>query len=271
VSIADIYFSANEQLRLENLVPFTEEMYEEIPRSYWEEDNDLTFEEWKEKIAEKGYEIDRIRKNPSGQSLRQFFYVGDYYTVEMNSLEPSWLLSEFVLPSIHTNERQKEKFLNKDYRLFFFPEWNTFAIDYFLRLYKEIDKEKLWEVFQMLYTHANYGFEMFSNEVLEEVFTYADNQSSIATLQGQGAVDTDGYLTIYRGEGKRSTPLENAYSWTLSKSIANRFANHFEKGRIYQAKVKVENIISYENEREEEEILVRFQDVDSLQIIEDVQ
>ncbi|PLS19416.1 hypothetical protein CVD28_03095 [Bacillus sp. M6-12] len=270
MSIADVFYNANEQLRLENVIPVTKQIYKSIDKRYWNEEHQgLTYEKWKTLLKKHGYDIKKIMKNKNPRTNRQFFYVGDYYTVEINSLDPAWLLNEFTIGCLKANELKRQDFLNKEYILFFFPEWNLFAIDYFLRLYKDIEKEQLWEVFKSMYTHANYGFGMFPKEVLEEVFTYADNTSAVAVLNELGAVDSEGYLTLYRGEGKRSTPLEKAYSWTLSKDIANKFANHFERGRLYQAKAKVDSIIDFDNERNEEEVLVRFENIEHLEIIQD--
>jgi hypothetical protein len=270
MDMSELYFNANEQLRLENLIPVTKEVYKKEHKGFWDERyKGLSYEKWKSLLKEHGYDIKRIKKNTNLRTMRQFFYVGEYYTVEINSLDPAWLLNELTIQCLEANERGKEEFLNKKYTLFFFPEWNTFAIDYFIRLYKQIDKDQLWEVFKTMYTHANYGFDMFPKEVLEEVFSYADNTSALAVLKEKGAIDNKGYLTVYRGEGERSTDVEIAYSWTLSLDIATKFANHFGRGRIYKALVKAENIIDYLEERDEEEILVRFKDIEDLEYLQD--
>jgi len=69
----------------------------------------------------------------------------------------------------------------------------------------------------------------------------------------------NGMLTIYRGEGDLSTPIEDAMSWTLSKEVAMFFAKRFSsKGTCYKAKVYLQDIYDYLPERNEQEILVDF-------------
>lgn len=265
MSFSDIYFSANEQLQLKNLTPFTEDMYDSLNKDSWESPySTYSYQEWKKELEKHGYDVSRIYKNTNESSMRRFFYVGEYFTVEMMILDPSWLTSPMVLPSIKANEHGKNLLEEKDYLGYFFPEWNLFSIDYFIRYYKHIEKSELWEVFKIVYTFSNYGFYMFPEEVLEYVFKYADNNSSKALLKSLDVVDSEGYVTIYRGVGKRSTSLEKAYSWTLSEDVASRFANHFEQGTIYQAKVKFDSIIDYDNDREEKEVLVRYKDIEEL-------
>lgn len=272
MDISDIYFSANEQLRLVDLVPVTKKVYKEINKVYWDEEHQqLSYEKWSALLKEHGYDVKRIKKNKNKSSRKQFFYEGDYFTVEIQALDPSWLLNELTIGCLKVNDVQKESFLNKEYTLFFFPEWNGFAIDYFIRLYKEVevDTDQLWDVFQTMYTHANYGFEMFPEELLEDVFTYANNTSSKDALREIRALDEEGYITVYRGEGERSTPIEKAYSWSIDKDIAYKLANHFKIGRVYKGRVKVENIIDYYDGRNEKEILVRYKDVENIEIQQD--
>ena len=60
-----------------------------------------------------------------------------------------------------------------------------------------------------------------------------------------------------RGEGDKSTSYTEAYSWTISKEIADFFAHRFDSdGIIYKAKVRQQDILDYINDRNEQEILV---------------
>lgn len=265
MNFSDIYFSANEQLQLKNLTPLTEEIYNSLNKDFWESPfSTYSYQEWKSELEKHGYNVTRIYKNTNESSMRAFFYVGEYFTVEMMMLDPSWLTSPMVITSIKADEHGKNLLEKKDYLGYFFPEWNLFSIDYFIRYYRNIETSELWEVFKIVYTFSNYGFYIFPEEVLEYVFNYADNSSSKALLKSLNVVDSEGYVTIYRGVGKRSTGLEKAYSWTLSEAVASKFANHFEQGTIYQAKVRFDSIIDYDNDREEEEVLVRYKDIEEL-------
>ncbi|WCK57482.1 hypothetical protein PP175_25795 (plasmid) [Aneurinibacillus sp. Ricciae_BoGa-3] len=268
MDFGDFYFSANEQLRLADLLPVGERYYKSFPKSTWKaEYQSLSFNEWKRLLNENGYDTNRIKYNKNLNSIRNLFYVGDYFTQDIGTVDPTWLLNEIGIKRLKADEQAKKAFEKKDYSLIFFPEWNMFAIDYFIKLYKEIDKVQLYEVFKEVYTLSNYGFSMFPEEILEEVFLHAPTQDAIKILKRLNITDKDGYITVYRGEGKRSTPVEEAYSWTLSKSIATKFAHHFGVGNVYQAKVKLEKIIDYDNERNEEEILVRYRDIEEVTIV----
>lgn len=269
MSIADIYYLANQQLRLSDLTPLNEELYDAVNKEYWKDGSHLSFSEWREQVSEAGYNVDKIYKNKNQSSMRQFFYVEEYCATEIHDLEPTFLVSELSLPILQMNQEFKEKFNKGDFTLLFFPEWNSFAIDYFIRLYKKIPKERLWEVFELIYTYANFGFGLFPEEVLKDVFPYANKKESIERIKTEGFVDRDGFLTIYRGEGLRSTPVDKSYSWTLSREIAFKFANHFGEGRVYKANVPVEKVVSYQTDREESEVLVYYKDLVHLSIEQD--
>ena len=266
MSHADIYFQANEQLQLKNLASIDEEYFNSVDKSYWDESTQtLSYQEWQDVLSQKGYEINRIKRNLNTASIRQFFYQGEYLTPEINTIDPSWLLNEFTISCLKADKYGKEEFEKGEYTLYFFSERNLFAIDYFLRHYDKIAKEDLYSAFKNLYVYCNYGFELFPQDKLDEIFAVADNKEGVTELREADIVDEEGYLTIYRGEGKRSTALERAYSWTLSLDIANRFGHHFEKGKTYTAKVKLEKIIDYISERNEEEVWVRYTDIEDLQ------
>lgn len=102
-----------------------------------------------------------------------------------------------------------------------------------------------------------YGFTDFDEtyiEFLEETATKEakDIQELLAEVGNKDV------LTIYRGETEHSTSYEQALSWTLDKEKASWFANRFESEEpvVYKASVKTENILAYDNGREEQEILV---------------
>ena len=263
MSHADLYFHANEQLLLENLLPIDKAYFKSMNKTYWNESyQDISYEKWKALLTQYGYDVTRIKRNKNEKSLRQFFYVGEYLTPEINSLDPSWLLNEFTIMCLKVDEMGKQDFEKKAYTMYFFSENNLFAIDYFIRHFDKIADEDLYMAFKNLYVHCNYGFELFPQDMLEKVFKEADNTQGVAEMLEADVVDEEGYVTIYRGAGKRSTPVEQAFSWTISPEIANRFAHFFEPGTVYQGKVKPENIIDFISDRNEEEVWVRYADVE---------
>lgn len=268
MSHADLYFQANEQLLLKNLIPIDKEYFDSLDKSYWNEAyQHLSFSEWQEILTRNGYDINRIKRNRNRQTMRQFFYEGEYLTPEINALDPDWLLSPFTITCLRVDEMGKKEFENRRYTMYFFSENNLFAIDYFIRHFDKIADEDKYEAFKSMYIHCNYGFDLFPEEILDKVFALADNSEGVKELEEADVVDDEGYVTIYRGEGVRSTPLEKAHSWTLSPEIANRFGHFFENGKVYQAKVKLEKILDFISEREEEEVWVRYRDIEDIRVL----
>lgn len=266
MSHADLYFHANEQLLLKNLVPIEEGFFNELNKTYWNEEyQHLSFDEWKQVLSQNGYDVNRIKRNVNLKSMRQFFYEGEYLTPEINSLDPDWLLSPFTIPCQKVDGMAKADFEKGNYIMYFFSENNLFAIDYFIRHFDKIEEVQLYTAFKSLYVHCNYGFEYFPEHILSAVFSKADNREGLKVLEEADLIDEDGYLTIYRGEGERSTPLKKAYSWTTSPEIANRFGHFFANGKVYQGKVKAERILDFIDDREEDEVWVRFSDIEEMQ------
>lgn len=263
---ADIYFQANEQLQLKNLASIDEAYFNAVNKEYWAEAyQQMSYQAWQDLLAQNGYEVDRIKRNVNSDSIRQYFYQGDYMTPEINAIDPSWLLNDFTISCLRVDEMGKAEFEKGEYTMYFFSERNLFAIDYFIRHYDKIAKEDLYLAFKNLYVHCNYGFELFPQEMLDEIFALSNNEEAVSELVEAGVVDEEGYLTIYRGEGKLSTNVEHAYSWTLSLDTANRFGHHFEKGKTYRGKVKLNKILDYIGERNEDEVWVRYTDIEDIQ------
>ena len=76
--------------------------------------------------------------------------------------------------------------------------------------------------------------------------------------------DTDGYITVYRGEFidaacGSSININRAVSFTLDYERARFFACRWspQKAVIYKARVALEDIIYYTDEREEKEVIIR--------------
>lgn len=64
-------------------------------------------------------------------------------------------------------------------------------------------------------------------------------------------------LTVYRGVKPKGSV--NALSWSIKKNVAQWFADRFEKnGKVYQAKIKKENVLAYFNSRNEYEVIVDY-------------
>lgn len=101
---------------------------------------------------------------------------------------------------------------------------------------------------------AEYDFANFDEEVaipwLQEHYT--EQATDLLALAKRHPQDR---LTVYRGEGSKSTFVEEAHSWTLDKNRAVFFATRFdEEGIVYTGTVARSDVMAYLEG--EEEVLV---------------
>ena len=114
----------------------------------------------------------------------------------------------------------------------------------------------LYQFFIDFYSHEDYGTSSLEPEILEKVWLSKDKEQKEKTAQALAGYDD--VLQVYRGEADRSTPYNEAFSWTLDLNTAYFFASRYGDAgfRILTAKVNKEDIIEYITQGSEEEILV---------------
>lgn len=205
----------------------------------------------------------------SGALFPKAYYLGEYSATEI-ALDLKLLESEFFgLKKIEDRENYfKQMFLAEQYELCFHPEFNPLALFYFLKHFKNINNSKVYEAFLGLYENINFGFGKIPPSIYDEIFKFAPTTDAIIKkLQDDGVEITspDAILTIYRGQGEKSTSIDKTFSWTLSKTTAKRFAD-FCKGSLYQAKVKVDDIIDY-LQGGEKEVLVDYKNLTGVTLL----
>lgn len=73
-------------------------------------------------------------------------------------------------------------------------------------------------------------------------------------------------LVVYRGEGRLSTPYQDALSWTLSYQTATYFATRFGKqdARVYQGFTDLSSILAYLPNRGEAEVLIEAKNIKNI-------
>lgn len=70
-------------------------------------------------------------------------------------------------------------------------------------------------------------------------------------------------ITIYRGVEKNKKNSTKALSWTLNKDKAKWFATRYEdKGIMFTAKIKKEDVLAYFNSRKEEEVVIDYNNLE---------
>lgn len=112
--------------------------------------------------------------------------------------------------------------------------------------------ENLYALFLDFYRTSDFGFSSLSENGLQKVFAgKSQKQKKLSSLPD--------VVTIYRGEGSKSTPYEKSFSWTTSCKAACFFACRIpslENSRIITAHINKSDIIEYFPDDEEKEVLV---------------
>lgn len=117
--------------------------------------------------------------------------------------------------------------------------------------------EDLYVLFLDLYRTSDFGFSSLSENGLQKVFAGKSQKQKQDTEKKLSSLPD--IMTIYRGEGSKSTPYEKSFSWTTSYKAACFFACRIpslENSRIITAHVSKCDIIEYFPNDEEKEVLV---------------
>lgn len=124
----------------------------------------------------------------------------------------------------------------------------------FYKRYKDIPENEIIEVFTEIYSMVDYGFSAWKKEVLDYVLAKVDRDSS------------EEYVTVYRGEGEKSTEVSKAYSWTTNFYVALFFAVRYGGGTaVYRAKVKKCDILMHIDSRNEDEVMVYYENLEEIE------
>lgn len=117
--------------------------------------------------------------------------------------------------------------------------------------------EDLYSLFLDLYRTSDFGFSALKEDDLQKVFAGKSQKQKQDTIKRLSSLPD--VVTIYRGEGSKSTPYEKSFSWTTSYKAACFFACRIpslENSRIITAHVSKCDIIEYFPNDEEKEVLV---------------
>lgn len=161
---------------------------------------------------------------------------------------------------------QKTKFIEdrlkkKDYEGLFGRVDKKILIPTFVDMYDEIPDSQKYNVFTDLYVRSEFGFGMFPKEILKDVFTKRslspDWKERMQSFKKEAKLNPDGTLTVYRGEGSKST--KGGMSWTLKRKTAKFFADRFGSGgKVLTRKIDPKQVLDYLQDRGESEVLVQF-------------
>lgn len=185
-------------------------------------------------------------------------YFHDGFFLEISAMDDDYLKNFQVKEVIKTNLHLFQKCIqNNDYEELFSRMDSKVKILMFKRLFNEIPDKDLYKIFLHVYIHSDYGF----TEIGEKYFTRiikckSEKQQREIEKSLRKKMDKNGFVTVYRGVGSKSTPPDKAYSWTTSINTAAFFVTRFsESGDIYTGKIHIKDVVAYVNTRNEREVL----------------
>ena len=144
-------------------------------------------------------------------------------------------------------------------RLFLLTD-NNRRIMILKKIYNNIStNDYKYNLFKDVYCHSEENFRL-TNKILINIKKTFQN-SHRETLNTE-----DEYIDIYRGVNSLSTVIGDDLSWTRNKETAIWFAKRFnsEDSCLYQGKIKKDNIICFIADRDENEVLVKYKDVEDI-------
>jgi|688.fasta_scaffold74905_2 hypothetical protein len=128
----------------------------------------------------------------------------------------------------------------------------------FIEMYNDIPDDQKYDVFVDLYMRSEFGFEMLPREILSDLFkkrNFSGDWKKRMQALKKKLKSSPETVKIYRGVGSKST--KDGISWTLSKKVAEFFANRFgSRGEVQQKEINSSEIIDYLTDRGEEEIFI---------------
>lgn len=147
----------------------------------------------------------------------------------------------------------KDKF--KQGKGFSFIDSDTMAFEFLNENIAMIEEDKLFDTVMDMYTSNDYGFGFLEDDAFKKVVN-SRKDNHLKELY-DNLSDYSDEITVYRGEGEFST--ENGYSYSSDINVAVFFATRFtdsKRAKIVKGKVKKEDVIWYDNGRNEKEIIV---------------
>lgn len=162
--------------------------------------------------------------------------------------------------------------------------YTSFPEDHFEKIYKEydlgtvflsIEKCNIIQAYKSIFLHLpdDMKYEAFLDAYLRSEYYFGkltiNILESLKKLRPESVIeelgkhaDDKGFITIYRGECTKSSQFKKAISWSLDKEKAIWFAKRFllefsDVGYVYEAKVNINNVIGFTQDRSESEVIVR--------------
>ena len=264
VNVMNLFENLKMPLKRVDLIQVSPSTFEQIKQRL---NLNQSYEEIQSYFNDVGFNINNLYHSPIG--LYTFWYIDGFVFVPIPKLDRKYIKA---LKEKHLVEQNKkileECWETGEYERFFSMIDSQFSFDVFFELLNKIPESERYTNFVRLYVRNEYGFKNLDKEKVRQLFMLNTDKSFIQQLP----IDKDGYVTIYRGMQDKSTPVEEAYSWTLDYEVAKYFATRYNslKSKIVKAKVKAEDIVDVLDfgligDRCEKEVLVLPEKVKDIQ------
>lgn len=202
--------------------------------------------------------------NEQKESVKENIYMSTgsdalvYYDTEYTyiSINPMFLIPEYNFELIDIIRANRDKSALSALQLA--PNAVKLLIYRMLLSKNMISAKEKREALIYVYCSSEYNFD--KHFYLDQFISTKDKAEDLLDLYSKLNIDENDYVTIYRGEGSKSTDVKDALSWTLDLKTAYFFKNRFtnEGGKLYKATIKLKDILAYIANRNEEEIIVDF-------------
>lgn len=264
MKVSDVHYLCNKPLKEEEIIPILD-IDNDKRLDYNIPDNKEI-----ERICNKfNIDVKHIFFNQE-HSFSPVFYYKDTVYVPIELFNEDFIENFYIAKRIEEQtKKHKEWIENKNFNMLFSLIDRQISFIAYKKLFDKIPDNDKFDIFIDIYIDSEYGFGDFLElDFVKEVIKYKkdNNEELIDKLN-----PVNGYVTIYRGEGTKSTPIDRAYSWTTNLNTALFFANRFyqSKGsKIFKAKVHIDDIIAYIEDRDEDEVLVLYEDLKDVENIE---
>ena len=154
--------------------------------------------------------------------------------------------------SLAEKRARKGEFYIKDYD---FP--SKMRLQY-LRMVLESGRKNfdIYSLFSAMYFSSDFGFDVLGTDIIRYAVQKKSKKAIEKTKKQIAGLPKK--IILYRGEGSKSTPYEQSFSWTADINCAYMFACRYgdHNARIIKAEANKNDIIEYIKDRNESEIFI---------------
>ena len=263
MNLSNLLMDINKGYSLDDLIKLNKSNFEDFyPHTTKDFDS---YDDLNDYLASKGMNADKIYFNTA--MFNNCWYIdGDLILVipHLAKFHFKMVSNAKVLDDMkNLLERAKD---NNEWEDYISMQPSEFQVDIFKRNINRIPKDMLISVFKEVYTSNSQVMESLGKEYIVNLLSINKGKDVDKLLK---YCDKDGNITVYRGTTPKSTPIEEALSFTLDINVAKHFAICVSKegNKIYQCKVKPQDVLLFVSENGEAELLIDYKDLVDVECI----